>query len=236
MNVEQLAQTFWRDGYLILEGFFDPVQMDEIQDSILQYFGDSPTLVHNQEFLNKSATEVIPWFPQQEGVRIFDQVDEDPRLFALSQAILGDGWRALYCMAMFSEKGTKGQAWHQDCPPEDPGKFNLNRLVYSMDVGGELGGEILVMPGSHKRGELTVGDVNEDFAEQAVVAPKKGTLILVHGHTWHRVLPIKGEYRVSTNFRAIPKDAPEDITDVCVYRNMRYQFSTSTVLVDREQC
>jgi ectoine hydroxylase len=169
MNVEQLAQSFWRDGYLILEDFFDLVQMDALQDSILQYFGGSPAVLHNQEFLNKSATEVIPWFPQREGVRIFDQVDDDARLVALSQAILGDGWQALYCMAMFSEKGTKGQAWHQDCPPEDPRKFNLNRLVYTMDVGGELGGEILVMPGSHKRGELTVGDVVEEVAVSAPV-------------------------------------------------------------------
>jgi ectoine hydroxylase len=46
--------------------------------------------------LNKSATEVIPWFPQQEGVRTFDQVYEDARLVAFSQAILGDGWQALY--------------------------------------------------------------------------------------------------------------------------------------------
>jgi hypothetical protein len=47
------------------------------------------------------------------------------------------------------------------------------------------------------------------------------------------VLPIKGVYRVSTNYRATPENTPEDITDVAVYRNMRYRFSTSEVIEER---
>ena len=30
-----------------------------------------------------------------------------------------------------------------------------------------------------------------------------------------------------------PANTPDDVTDVCVYRNMRYRFSTKTVLEDR---
>ena len=66
------------------------------------------------------------------------------------------------------------------------------------------------------------------------LSPKKGTLVMIHGHTWHRVLPIKESRRVSTNFRAIPKGTPEDITDICIYRNMRYQFSTERVIEERK--
>ena len=61
----------------------------------------------------------------------------------------------------------------------------------------------------------------------------KGTLFLVHGHTWRRVLPIHGSYRFSSNFRSAPKGKGEDITDNCVYRNMRYRFSTSEVIEAR---
>ncbi|GAC18894.1 hypothetical protein [Paraglaciecola arctica] len=45
-------------------------------------------------------------------------------------------------------------------------------------------------------------------------------------------MPIKSAYRLSTNYRAVPQNTPEDITDICIYRNMFYQFSASIVLED----
>jgi ectoine hydroxylase len=61
----------------------------------------------------------------------------------------------------------------------------------------------------------------------------KGTMIFLHGHCWHRVMPVKSAYRISVNFRAVPLGVPEDITDICVYRNMRYKFSTAQILETR---
>ena len=207
--------------------------MDDLDGIIRAYYGDSPEFWHNDEFLEKSRTEVVPWFPQNEGVKAFDAIDDNTAFRELTRAVLGDGWQSQYCMVMFSKQGTVGQAWHQDCPPDDPGVFNLNRLVYTSDITDEIGGQTVVVPGSHKGGILPVGDPLGEFAEQVVLRPKKGTLVLLHGHTWHRVLPIKGRYRFSTNYRAAPAGVPEDVTDVCVYRNMRYQFSTSTIVEER---
>jgi hypothetical protein len=62
-----------------------------------------------------------------------------------------------------------------------------------------------------------------------VMFSKQGSL----GQAWHRVLPITGPFRVSTNYRAAPAGTPEDITDICVYRNMRYRFSTASVIEER---
>ena len=233
MNYKELAENFWKDGYLVIEDFFEPRLMDQYQQLILQNFGLNPEFLHDEEFLSRSATEVIPWFPQREDVKEFDVVENDTRLMALSQAILGDDWYTLYAMCMFSKDGTIGQAWHMDCPPGDPAVFNLNRLVYTEDILPEFGGEIVLVPGSHRRGHLSVGPVNEDFADQLVVAPKKGMLILLHGHTWHRVKAINGKYRISTNYRAAPKGTPVDVTDIAVYRNIVYQFSTGKVIKDR---
>ena len=212
---------------------FDPALMDRYQALIMDHFGETPEFFHNEEFLSKAATEVIPWFPQQEGLDVFDIVERDERLRALTQAILGDGWASLYCMTMFSRQGTKGQAWHQDCAPENPAVFNMNRLIYTEDITPEIGGQTIVMPGSHRRGVLTVGPVDEDFADQVVLTPRKGTLVLLHGHSWHRVLPVVGRHRVSTNYRCSPKGTPENITDICVYRNMRYRFETNEVVEER---
>ncbi len=233
MRTDDIAKAFWRDGYVVLEDFFAPELMDRLDASIREHFGADPAFVHTDEFLSESQTEVIPWFPQDDGPGAFDAIDADSRVQAITDAILGAGWRSDYCMVMFSKQGTAGQAWHQDCPPDDPAQHNLNRLVYTSDITDDIGGQTVVVPGSFRHGVLPVGDPHGEFDEQVVLRPKKGTLVILHGHTWHRVLPITGKFRYSTNYRAAPLGTPDGITDVCVYRNMRYQFSTESVIETR---
>lgn len=233
MNLTQLKEQFDEQGFILIDNFFSDELMDSLHESILGHYGVDPDFWHNDEFLEVAQTEVIPWFPQNEGESRFDEIDSDERLQSLTNAILGEGWNNLYCMVMFSKNGTKGQAWHQDCAPGDPKIHNLNRLVYTRDIVPEIGGEVVVVPGSHKMGTLSIGDPTGDFEDQLVLRPKKGSLILLHGHAWHRVLPIKSQYRVSTNYRAIPQGAPVDLTDVCVYRNMRYHFGRNEIIEER---
>ena len=125
-----LADSFWAQGFVLVEDVFDPVLMDRYQALIEAHFGESPEFAHNDEFLRRAATEVIPWFPQQQGCDVFDEVERDPRLRGLTDAVLGEGWRALYCMTMFSRAGSRGQAWHQDCVPENPaGSPNTENII-----------------------------------------------------------------------------------------------------------
>ena len=230
VDLTSLVTQFWREGFIVIEDFFESAKMLSSQKKIMAHYGNDPEFLHDENFINASKAAVIPWFPQREGYDFFDDVENQHDLVDLTEAILGPGWSSQYCMVMFSKQGTLGQAWHQDCPPEDSSLFNLNRLVYTMDVTPETGGEVFVLPGSHKRGALTDGPIFEDFPDQVKVTPQRGTLILLHGHCWHRIGEIKGRYRVSTNFRAAPSGVPEDITDVCVYRNMRYRFSTASFI------
>lgn len=233
MNYSTLANEFWEEGYLVVDDFFDADLMDELDGLIVDHFGDNPDFWHTEEFLDKSKTEVIPWFPQNDGPSAFDTIDKLESLESLTRAILGEDWKALYCMTMFSKQGTVGQAWHQDCSPDVSEKFNMNRLVYTRDIDAATGGQTVVVPGTHRRGELPPGDPWAEIEGQVVLEPRKGTLVLLHGHTWHRVLPVTGRFRFSTNYRAMPEGTPEDITDVCVYRNMRYCFSTESVVEER---
>lgn len=233
MDVKKYAEAFWEDGFICIENFFHTLLMDQLNDSILEHFSRHPNWIHNSQFISKSETEVVPWFPFREGNKSFEPIENDPKLEWLTHEILGEGWESLYLMVMFSKKGTKGQAWHQDCPPEESSQFNLNRLCYTHDINDTTGGKTIVMPGSHRKGIIPSGNPHEDLDNQVVLAPKKGTLVILHGHTWHRVLPVKGAYRFSTNARAIPKGTSENITDIAVYRNMRYRFSTSEVIEER---
>lgn len=233
MSYNKYAKEFWENGFLVLEDFFDKNMMDTLNSIILDHYGLNPKWEHSEEFIQKSATEVVPWFPFREGNNVFDIIEKDARLLAITKAILGEDWEKLYFMAMFSKQGTKGQAWHQDSPPENQQQFNLNRLFYTHDIDETTGGQTIVFPKTHLGGAISKGDPHEDLEGQVVLSPKKGTLLFLHGHLWHRVLPVKGVYRLSANSRAIPKDTPEDVTDIAVYRNIRYKFSTSEVVEER---
>ncbi len=232
MDEDLIMDEFWEKGFIVFENFFSAALMDEYNDKILDHYGVNPNWEHTDEFITKSAVEVIPWFPYREGKRYFERINNDKHFNAITDIILKDGWNNLYCMMMFSKAGSIGQAWHQDCSPDDKKLYNLNRLVYTHDITEETGGEIVIFPNTHKAGMLPAGIPNEDLEGQLVLKPKKGTVIFLHGHCWHRVMPVKKD-RVSSNFRAVPKGTPEDITDICVYRNMRYKFSTSEVIEER---
>jgi ectoine hydroxylase len=233
MNTKMLLRRFEQNGYLLLDNFFDPALMQRLDSHILEHFGDDPAFLHTDEFLEKAKTDVIPWFPQDEGQIDFGLVDDSADLRHLTGALLGDAWHRLNCMVMFSKQGTMGQAWHQDCAPEHAAQYNLNRLVYTSDIDDETGGQTVIVPGSHRRGLLPPGDPWADLEGQQILRPRVGTLVLLHGHVWHRVLPIRDRYRYSTNYRAVPAGTATNVTDICVYRNMRYQFSTETVVEER---
>jgi len=221
------------DGYLVVPDFFDAADMDRLDTLIHAHYGPNPQWWHNDDFVTGAATEVVPWFPGNEREPAFDELIDSGPLPGITEQVLGRGWRPEPCMVMFSPPKSAGQAWHQDCPPEDPERFNLNRLVYTADIPPEVGGQLVLVPGSHRRGLLPAGEPHDDLEGQVVIAPSKGTLVLVHGHLWHRVLPIGGTSRTSINFRAVPGDAPEGLTDICVYRNMRYRFSSAEVIERR---
>lgn len=92
MNIAEYRKKFDRDGYVVIENFFDDELMDHLDGIIRDYYGNNPDFWHNDEFLEKAKTEVVPWFPQREGVQDFDSIENDKRLHKLSDAILGSGW------------------------------------------------------------------------------------------------------------------------------------------------
>lgn len=233
MDFETIAERFHTDGFVLLEDFFEEPLMVQLDEVIRSHYGDAPPQFHEDEFVSAAEVEVVPWFPQGEGPSPFDRIDADDRALAATSALLGDGWASDYCMVMYSAPKSAGQAWHQDCPPNDPDCYNLNRLVYTRTITDATGGQVVVVPGSHRGGELPVGDPHDALPGERVIAPRQGSLLLVHGHTWHRVMPVGESARTSINYRAVPAGVPAGITDTCVYRNMRYRFSTNEVLETR---
>ncbi|EJP72368.1 MAG: phytanoyl-CoA dioxygenase (PhyH) superfamily [SAR86 cluster bacterium SAR86B] len=233
MNINQLANSFHLNGYVYIENFFDRNLMDLYQNKILDHFALDSSYKHDNDFIKKSDTDVIPWFPQIDGEKAFDVIEQDERLINLTEAILGPRWKSLYCMVMYSNKSSNGQAWHQDCDPSDNNIFNLNRLIYTMDINKQSGGEVELIPGSHKKGIIPALSEGDNLKGGITIEPKNGSLLMLHGHLWHKVLPINQTIRVSTNYRCIPNGVPDNITDTCVYRNMLYRFSDEKIIEER---
>ena len=109
MNINQLANSFHLNGYVYIENFFDRNLMDIYQNKILDHFALDSSYKHDSDFIKKSDTDVIPWFPQNDGEKAFDVIEKDERLINLTEAILGPGWKSLYCMVMYSNKSSNGQ-------------------------------------------------------------------------------------------------------------------------------
>lgn len=237
VDIPMAQEQFSELGFVYFPRFFDTDLMDRVDKACRTHFGNQPQYAHDIHFISKSKAEIVPWFPQRDGddqdKELFDEIDAYEGFATLTEALIGPKWSNLYSMAMFSKQGTVGQAWHQDCPPENGLRHNLNRLIYSEAIRQEIGGEVVLMPGSHRNGVLPVGDPVEDMQGQMVLRPGKGDLLFLHGHCWHKVLPVHGGTRYSVNHRAVPAGTPADITDICVYRNMRYRFSTAEVVEER---
>jgi hypothetical protein len=102
-----------------------------------------------------------------------------------------------------------------------------------MDINKSTGGEVCVIPRSHKKGIIPKGLATDPIDGGIIIKPLKGSLLLLHGHIWHRVLPILNNIRVSTNYRCIPKNTPNNVTDVAVYRNMLFRFSDGKIVTNR---
>ena len=83
------VREFWNHGYIILEKYFEEELMDEYTEMILKHYGQTPEWGHNNEFLSKSATEVIPWFPYDEENTRFNTINDDKFLSDLTRAIIG---------------------------------------------------------------------------------------------------------------------------------------------------
>ena len=114
---------------MIFDKFFPDELMDKYQQIILDHFRSNSDWGHNTDYITKSENEVIPWFPYNENKPYFDGIDKNDAFNKITNVILDNTWENLYCMIMFSGADSKGQAWHQDCPPENPKRYNLNRLV-----------------------------------------------------------------------------------------------------------
>ena len=220
-------RQFAEHGVVVVPGFLDHEQVALLHREIDAHYGPLVRERFGIEAVSQAAIEmdceVITWDPLGEEVEPFQVLAADPRLATLTRELIGE-FSAPGSLLMWSVGGGKGQAWHQDCPPDDPSQFNLNRLFYLQDTEVD-DGAVVVVPGSHRMGRISPGAPQAPIPGEVMLTPRAGTLVLLHGHIYHRVTPnVSLRPRVSVNLRAYPADVPREITRIGLYRNAAYDF------------
>ena len=226
-SADSRRRKFAEHGVVVVPGFLDREQVALLNREIDAHYGPLVRERFGIGAVSRAAIEmdcdVITWDPLGEEVEPFQVLAADPRLATLTRELIGE-FSAPGSLAMWSVGGGKGQAWHQDCPPDDPSQFNLNRLFYLQDTEVD-DGAVVVVPGSHRMGRISPGAPQAPIPGEVMLTPRAGTLVLLHGHIYHRVTPnVSLRPRVSVNLRAYPADVPREITRIGLYRNAAYDF------------
>jgi ectoine hydroxylase-related dioxygenase (phytanoyl-CoA dioxygenase family) len=223
--LSSLREEFDERGYVVIEGFLTDHENDQLNESLdVKYARWQAEARQVAQKSDHDECDVLAWDPLLEGHPVFCELAASEKLRRATAGVLGDDFETQTSLIMFSIPHGRGQAWHQDCPPEEVGLFNLNRLLYPSDTNLE-NGAIVVVPGSHKQGVIPPGGTQDPISGEVVLTPRAGTLVLLHGHVYHRVTPnLTDKPRNSVNFRALPAGVPDWVTCVAVYRNGRTRF------------
>ena len=220
MDIQTLAQDFATDGFVHLPQFLDADLLQELNGDIDAHYGSIDERAHEDAaYMQHFACDVIPWDPLGAGIASFEHLASLPRLATLTAACIGQDFRCFNSLVMYSKRGGRGQAWHQDSMPGTGLGFNLNRLCYARSVEKD-DGALVVVPGSHRAGRISLGPHQASMPNELVIYPQAGDVLLVHGWCFHRVLPNNsGRSRVSINLRAYPAGVDRSVCATGVYRN-----------------
>jgi ectoine hydroxylase-related dioxygenase (phytanoyl-CoA dioxygenase family) len=228
---DELRTRFERDGVLVIPNFLSDAQMQPLRREMEAHYAPRAASAATSHQGNgqyaQFECDVLVWMPLGEGNAEFIKLNELPALRHVTEEVIGPGYTTskaglvMYCVA-----GGRGQAWHQDCPPDtsDPKAFNLNRLFYTSDVSLQ-DGAIVFVPGSHRMGRIPPGGHQDPIEGERVLEPRAGTLVLLHGNVYHRVTPnLNNKPRTSINIRTYPAGTPTSVTCIGVYRNGDVNF------------
>lgn len=231
IGAAELRQIFERDGVVVLPGFLSETQMIPLRRELEAHYAPlaatAATSHNGAGLLAKFECDVMVWGPLGDKNAEFIALNALPNLADVTEAVLDAGYSTnANGLVMYSVGGGRGQAWHQDCPPGGPEskEFNLNRLIYTDDVALE-DGAIVFVPGSHRFGRIPSGGHQEPITGEITLEPRAGTLVLLHGHVYHRVTPnLNMKPRTSINLRAYPSGIDATVTCIGVYRNGDVNF------------
>ena len=161
---------YWREGYAIVRGFFDPVEVDEIAAAADQVYAEG--VAHGRSFRQgnlfynvapsddgKPVVRMAQWPSYHQPV--LNDVRLDRRVADLLEPLLGNSLKQIINQIHWKAPGSLGDfAWHQDSKSRRPGWAFRNLATSYVQTGLALdphtpeSGCLRFIPRSHLRGDL----------------------------------------------------------------------------------
>ena len=117
----------------------------------------------------------------------------------------------------------------QDSGSDEPGQYEINRLIYPRSLRPGEGGTLRFVPGSFKLGHMTLhpGPNHGPIEGEVEIVPKAGTVVILHTRCFHRVSHFTGARpRIVINSRCSPAGARADVTRFPVFRSQTWDHQT----------
>ena len=243
LSAEQLG-AFHEQGYLVVRQLADPAtlrhlaaEVDGLHERMAQHPPPEVGLSWEEGLPQDQPPRIRQLMNSERVSPTIDRILTSERMLDIVAELIGPRIILFHSKLMMkSARDGSFTPWHQDwsywkgaC--REPVQVNC---MLSLDAAAVDNGCIRFVPGSHRQGELPAGDPHGELPGQVVLAPRAGTLLLLHGHCYHKVLRVTERPRISVNLRALAPGTPRSITDLGVYRNMVYRFSTREVV--RQRC
>lgn len=187
---------FVRDGYLVRESLLPKQEIEKLRAAMDECVAKDE---HIERGGQKSFGGIFLRHLADKHEAFLDLINFAP-VTSIARALFGPmiqqrGFTARVC---FPDDPHQEVEWHfhqrlipDPLPPLMPRPQTLDALLYLDDVT-ELNGPLCVIPGSHNwtSDDLPTGDLS-DKENQIVLTLPAGSIVLVHGATWHRALPTK---------------------------------------------
>lgn len=179
-QLQQQAEAFMRDGYYIIKGALKPDHVKRLIDVVVEMFA---------EVKIREVEDII------EKHEIFTPLLVHPPTFNLIRALMGPKVQMESVNATRIRPG-KGMpiGWHLDShpypdplPPQWYFPISINCVYYLDDIDLEKG-PLLVVPGSHKSGQVPPSGL-DTLPGQVEVHAQAGDAVVFSGQLWHAALP-----------------------------------------------
>lgn len=166
-----------RDGFLILEGFLSPAEVDEVNGALAPIF-DKPGRSGIEGYKTRRIYNMLS------KTRACDRMVDHPTVLALLAEVLAPNPLLSQLQGISVEDGERPQPLHTDdliYPGARPRQCLSAATIFALDDFSEKNGATVLYPGSHTWGERPPSD--EDT--RVVAHMPAGSLVFLYGSLWH---------------------------------------------------
>jgi ectoine hydroxylase-related dioxygenase (phytanoyl-CoA dioxygenase family) len=169
-GIEADLTHYWREGYAVVRGFFDPVEIAEIAEALDELYEEGVAhgrcFRHGNLFYNvarngdgEPLVRMVQWPSYHQPV--LDNVRLDVRFARLLEPLIGRDLKQIINQVHWKAPGSLGDfAWHQDSRSRRPPSAYRNLATSYVQTGlaidphGPESGGMRFIPRSHLRGDL----------------------------------------------------------------------------------